>query len=41
IVKKDNKTLREALNKALADIMADGTYKTISEKYFGEDIRCK
>jgi polar amino acid transport system substrate-binding protein len=41
IVKKDNKTLREALNKALAEIMADGSYKTISEKYFGEDIRCK
>ncbi|MGB8339412.1 MAG: ABC transporter substrate-binding protein [Burkholderiales bacterium] len=41
IVKKDNKSLRAALNKALAEIMADGTYKTISEKYFGEDIRCK
>lgn len=41
IVKKDNKSVRDALNKALAEIMADGTYKAISEKYFGQDIRCK
>ncbi len=41
IVKKDNQSLRAALNKALAASMADGTYKTISEKYFREDIRCK
>lgn len=41
IVKKDNKPLVDALNKALADIKADGTLKTISEKYFKEDIACQ
>lgn len=41
IVKKDNNTVRDALNKALAEIMADGTYAEISKKYFAEDIRCK
>ena len=41
IVKKDNKALRDALNKALAETMADGSYKAVSEKYFQEDIRCK
>jgi polar amino acid transport system substrate-binding protein len=40
-VKKDNTALIGALNKALADVMADGAYKTLSEKYLKEDIRCK
>ncbi|HYD79747.1 MAG TPA: ABC transporter substrate-binding protein [Paucimonas sp.] len=40
-VKKGNTSLEAALNKALAEIMADGTYKAISEKYMKEDIRCK
>lgn len=40
-VKKGNAPLAAAINKALAELMADGTYKTISEKYFKEDIRCK
>jgi len=40
-VKKGNTTLAAALDKALADVMADGTYKTISEKYLKEDIRCQ
>ncbi len=39
-VKKGNAPLAAAINKALAEVMADGTYKTISEKYFKEDIRC-
>jgi len=39
-VKKGNPSLVAAINKALADVMADGTYKTISEKYLKEDIRC-
>jgi polar amino acid transport system substrate-binding protein len=39
--KKGNSSLAAAYNKALADMMADGSYKTISEKYFKEDIRCK
>lgn len=40
-VKKGNSSLATAYNKALADMMADGSYKAISEKYFKEDIRCK
>lgn len=40
-VKKGNAPLAAAIDKALADVMADGTYKTISEKYMKEDIRCK
>jgi polar amino acid transport system substrate-binding protein len=40
-VKKGNRELRAATNKALADVLADGTYKAISEKYFKEDIRCR
>ena len=28
----------QAINKALADMKADGTYKTISVKYFGTDL---
>ena len=39
-VKKDNKSLTDAINKALAEMMADGTYEKLSKKYFGEDIRC-
>jgi polar amino acid transport system substrate-binding protein len=39
-VKKGNSTLITAYNKALAEILADGSYKAISEKYFKEDIRC-
>jgi len=39
-VRKDNKELREAVNKALANIQRDGTYKKLSEKYFGQDVRC-
>ncbi len=34
----DNDSLREAINKAIADMKADGTLKQISEKYFGADI---
>jgi polar amino acid transport system substrate-binding protein len=40
-IKKGNPTLEAAYNKALAEVLADGTYKTISEKYFKDDIRCK
>lgn len=38
LMRKNNPELREAINKALADIKADGTYKRISEKYFGTDV---
>lgn len=40
-VQKGNTSLAAAINKALAEVMADGTYKTISEKYMKEDIRCQ
>jgi polar amino acid transport system substrate-binding protein len=40
-IKKGNASLEAAVNKALAEMLADGTYETISKKYFGEDIRCR
>lgn len=36
--RKNSNTLVDAVNKALKDIIADGTYKKISEKWFGEDV---
>ncbi len=38
IVRKGDPELVSAINKALADIKADGTYQRISEKYFGQDV---
>ncbi|MDX3924252.1 MAG: amino acid ABC transporter substrate-binding protein [Shinella sp.] len=38
IIRKGEPELLEAINKALADIKADGTYQTISDKYFGQDV---
>lgn len=40
-VKKGNTSLEHAVDKALAEVMADGTYKQLSEKYLKEDIRCQ
>jgi polar amino acid transport system substrate-binding protein len=40
-IKKGNGSLEAAVDKALAEILADGTYEAISKKYFGEDIRCR
>jgi polar amino acid transport system substrate-binding protein len=40
-VKKGNTSLEAAINKALAEVMADGTYKALSEKYMKDDIRCR
>ncbi len=40
-VKKGNTSLVDAINKALKDIMADGTYEAISKKYLNEDVRCR
>jgi len=37
-VRQDDNDLREKLNKALADIRADGTYKAINDKYFTIDV---
>lgn len=40
-VQKGNASLAAAIDKALAEIQADGTYEKISKKYMGEDIRCR
>jgi len=40
-VKKGNTSLEQAIDKALAEILADGTYEAISKKYMKEDIRCR
>ena len=40
-VAKNNAPLAAEFNKALATILADGTYEKLSKKYFKEDIRCK
>jgi polar amino acid transport system substrate-binding protein len=40
-VGKGNTGLVTEVNKALSEIMADGTYAAISKKWFNEDIRCK
>ncbi|MCW5236352.1 substrate-binding periplasmic protein [Verminephrobacter eiseniae] len=39
-VSKGNGSLAAAWNKALAEVMADGSYAAVSKKYFHEDIRC-
>ncbi|PWE53298.1 amino acid ABC transporter substrate-binding protein [Metarhizobium album] len=38
IIRKGEPELLEAINKALAEIKADGTYDAISQKYFGADV---
>ncbi|PPC78263.1 amino acid ABC transporter substrate-binding protein [Pokkaliibacter plantistimulans] len=38
LIRKDNPELLAAINKALADMKADGTYQAISQKYFGADV---
>ena len=40
-LKKDNDGLRLAINNALGQLFADGSYRALSEKYFKEDIRCR
>jgi polar amino acid transport system substrate-binding protein len=37
-VRQGDVELRERLNKALDEIVADGTYKNISRRYFAFDI---
>jgi cystine transport system substrate-binding protein len=34
----DNDSLREEINKAIAELRSEGKLKEISEKYFGADI---
>ncbi|MEC5342456.1 amino acid ABC transporter substrate-binding protein [Brenneria populi] len=38
LIRKGQAPLADALNKALDAIKADGTYKTIAVRYFGEDV---
>lgn len=38
IVRKGDPELVEAINEALADIKADGTYQKIADTYFGQDV---
>ncbi len=38
IIRKNEPDLLAAINKALETIKADGTYKKIADKYFGEDV---
>jgi cystine transport system substrate-binding protein len=38
LLAKGKPELLDAINKAIAEIKADGTYATISQKYFGEDV---
>ncbi len=37
-VRQEDKSLRQAINKALKEIIEDGTYASISKKYFDVDI---
>lgn len=41
ILRKNNKELGDKLNQALAEIMKDGTYHALSQKYFKADISCR
>ncbi len=40
IMHKDNPELRAQLNRGLAEIIKDGTYARLSQKYFQADISC-
>lgn len=37
-LRKEDQDLRQALNKAIAEILKDGTYKKIEQKYFSMDM---
>ena len=37
-IRKEDTTLLDVLNKEIQSMIEDGTYKTISEKWFGEDM---
>lgn len=41
LIRKGNPELRQAINAALQEMRADGTYKAISEKYFGVDLSAR
>ncbi len=37
-VRKEDTTLLEVLNQEIESMIEDGTYKTVSETWFGEDM---
>lgn len=41
ILRKNNPELKEQLNRGLAEIMKNGTYQALSQKYFKTDASCK
>ncbi|HEX7387569.1 MAG TPA: amino acid ABC transporter substrate-binding protein [Castellaniella sp.] len=41
LMRKDQPALKAAIDKAITAIIADGTYKKISDHYFGEDLSSK
>ena len=41
ILRKGNPELKEQLNRGLAEIMKNGTYQALSQKYFKTDASCK
>jgi len=40
-VAKGNNSLVTGYNKALGEVMADGSYAALSKRYFNEDVRCR
>lgn len=40
-VAKGNQSLAAGWNQALAQVLADGSYAALSQKYFNEDVRCQ
>src|SRR5690606_10517945 len=41
LIRKGNPELRKAINEALEAMKSDGTYRRISEKYFGVDLSAR
>lgn len=41
ILRKNNKQLLDQLNRALGEVVKDGTYAALSQKYFRTDISCR
>jgi polar amino acid transport system substrate-binding protein len=41
IMRKNNKELIEQFNRGLAEVVKDGTYANLSQKYFKTDVSCR
>ena len=41
ITRKNNKEFMDQINTTIAALIGDGTFATISQKYFNSDITCK